>query len=98
MQGRWKNVALTVYLICPLALVTGLCVWIMLSLQQRVENAGKMREVPEQQDIAPESPSTESVQDARKNEEGVEGVEGEVGVEGGGAPGNSEEQRSESGG
>lgn len=84
VQGRWKNVALTVYLICPLALVTGLCVWIMVSLQQRVENAGRMRSVPAQQDIAPESPSVEAAEDATKSEEGDK------------ATGNSAEERSES--
>ncbi len=95
VQGRWKNVVLTVYLICPLALVTGLCVWIMLSLQQRVENAGKVREVPVQDGTVPEKPSTESIEGAKKIEDGGEGKEG---VEGGEAAGNSQEEPSESGG
>lgn len=88
MQSRWKNVALTVYLICPLALVTGLCVWAMVSLQQRVDKAGETREVPEA--VSPES------MEGEKNRE--MGGDGEQPVGGEGTPGNSEEERSESGG
>ena len=46
VQNRWKNVALTIYLICPLALVAGLCVWIMLSLQNRVARQGRPEPPP----------------------------------------------------
>ncbi len=86
---RWKNIALTVYLICPLALVTGLCVWAMVSLQQRVEKAGKAREVPVQDGMVSGSPSPESSEEATKIEEGSGGDE---------TPGNSPDERSESGG
>lgn len=46
VQSRWENVALTIYLICPLALVAGLCVWIMLSLQNRVARQDRPQPTP----------------------------------------------------
>ena len=53
VQNRWKNVALTIYLICPLALVAGLCVWIMLSLQNRVAQQDRPEQPPAEVDPQP---------------------------------------------
>jgi hypothetical protein len=84
--GRWKNVALTVYLICPLALVTVLCVWIWISLQQRVENAGRMREPLDQREAVPENEAIEP-----PSGDGAQGVIEKP-------AGNNEEGSDESGG
>ncbi len=77
-QSRWKNIALTVYLICPLALVTLLCVWIWIALEQRIENAGRMRESVEQRDAVPENeaiqpPSGDGAQGVIENPAGNTG-------------------------
>ena len=53
VQSRWENVALTIYLICPLALVAGLCVWIMLSLQNRVARQDRPQPTPAQVEPQP---------------------------------------------
>ncbi|MCH7961223.1 MAG: hypothetical protein IIC49_02700 [Planctomycetes bacterium] len=53
VQSRWENVALTIYLICPLALVAGLCVWIMLSLQNRVARQDRPQQPPAQLEPQP---------------------------------------------
>lgn len=73
---------LTVYLIAPLALFTGLCVWIMVTIQERVDNQGRMREQGQQQaDVAPPDPNA-----------------GDVDTQGDETPGNLGEGQDETGG